>query len=502
MAAARGPVVIVGAGVVGASTAYHLAKEHGVRCVVIEAHEPAGAASGKAGGFLAKGWTAGSHKDVLVQSSFASYASLAAELGCDVQFRALDTRSVCADTRGAAAGVRSARATRTAVPWLDGRQFGGEEMGSAAAGTSAQVHPGLLTLALLRRAGETAGTVVVRGSVTGFVTEGDCGADDGAGPASVDGSGGTSGSDSGSGCAAAAEEAVRSGGVPGRRVCGVRVTGTLQRATLSDAAFRLDGGALGAAEAWAAAGAEPRGAVPASTPSPRAVTVATSGVVLCAGPWTDAVVGALCGAGARSGVYGAKAHSAVLLPPPGPARSALVGRPCALFLDYVDDGATMALSPEVYPRPDGTVYVCGHATDDALPPAAGTVRPRPEAARRLATAAGSVASALASAELLALQACFLPLSEDDEPSLGAVPGVENAWMGAGHGCWGILMAPATGRWLAAAAAGLDADAAVLDRAKLDPRRFLGAGAGAATGKRGASAPKEGGGAHSGAVPAR
>jgi glycine/D-amino acid oxidase-like deaminating enzyme len=46
--------------------------------------------------------------------------------------------------------------------------------------------------------------------------------------------------------------------------------------------------------------------------------------------------------------------------------------------------------------------------------------------------------------LVAEQACLLPTSPDNTPLVGAVPGVPGLYVAAGHGCWGILMAPATG----------------------------------------------------------
>ena len=49
-------VVICGAGVIGACTAYFLARR-GIEVVVVERTEVAAAASGKAGGFLALDWS-------------------------------------------------------------------------------------------------------------------------------------------------------------------------------------------------------------------------------------------------------------------------------------------------------------------------------------------------------------------------------------------------------------------------------------------------------------
>jgi glycine/D-amino acid oxidase-like deaminating enzyme len=66
-------VVIVGGGVIGCSTAYFLSLKSSCQVTLVEQCEVAAAASGKAGGFLARDWCSGP-LDVLARRSFDLHA--------------------------------------------------------------------------------------------------------------------------------------------------------------------------------------------------------------------------------------------------------------------------------------------------------------------------------------------------------------------------------------------------------------------------------------------
>jgi glycine/D-amino acid oxidase-like deaminating enzyme len=56
--------------------------------------------------------------------------------------------------------------------------------------------------------------------------------------------------------------------------------------------------------------------------------------------------------------------------------------------------------------------------------------------------------ALATAQLTGVRACARPVSVDRRPLVGRVPGVDGAFLCAGHGPWGISTGPATARMVA------------------------------------------------------
>jgi glycine/D-amino acid oxidase-like deaminating enzyme len=140
----------------------------------------------------------------------------------------------------------------------------------------------------------------------------------------------------------------------------------------------------------------------------------------------------------------------------------------ALFMDYrTADGR--ALEPEVIPRPDGTVYVCGMADRQPLPDSAEGVEVSDAGCATLARAAGRVSAALAAAPIERRQACYRPIAEDGIPLIGRVPGATGAYVATGHGPWGMLNAPGTG--LALAELITDGRATSLDLEAFDPARL-------------------------------
>jgi len=181
------------------------------------------------------------------------------------------------------------------------------------------------------------------------------------------------------------------------------------------------------------------------------------GVVVAMGPWSILASRWL----PLPAVYGFKGHSLVFST--GDAVPAE-----ALFLEYEEAGGE-TLTPEIFARSDGTVWACAVSSTAALPVDPADVVGDDGAHERLETLCRAVSPALATAPIVARQACFRPVTEDGLPLIGAVPGVEGAWVATGHSVWGMLNAPATGEAMAELI--LDGATSHVPLRPFDPRRL-------------------------------
>lgn len=170
-------VLICGAGAVGASVAHFLSRR-GTRPLVVDRSGPAAAASGKAAGFLALDWCAGTPVDELARASFALHRELAEELGAE----RLGYRPMGALMTAAADEHDLERYRGLPNPsWLDGNVVAHQVIGDPE--TTAQVNPRQFTRALLETAVERGAELAV-GVVDGVSFAGPDGAVDGV---SIDG---------------------------------------------------------------------------------------------------------------------------------------------------------------------------------------------------------------------------------------------------------------------------------------------------------------------------
>ncbi len=348
-------VLICGGGAIGCSIAYFLSRR-GAGVTLVERTGVANAASGKSGGFLALDWCDGGSLQRLARRSFALHAELAEALGGDA---AWNYRRMT--TYGGLAGY-GAGSDAAPLGWVSDsvaiRQF----LGSPE--TTAQVHPGSFTRAMMRAA-EDNGAKLVAGTVTGI--------------AQADG-----------------------------QVSGVEVDGE---------------------------------------------TLAADAMVIALGPWSVLAARWL----PLPPVYGLKGHSLVF--ETGDALPA-----DALFLETPDGAA----HPEVFPRSDGTTYVCGYRSQAPIPVDPAEVIPEEDESAIFEALCRDISPVLRDAPIRARQACYRPVTQDGVPLIGQVPGVAGAYLATGHNVWGILNAPATGEAMAELI--LDG-AATVDLAPFDPGRL-------------------------------
>lgn len=110
------------------SISYYLAKRHSTPCTIIDPVGIAPAASGKAGGFLARDWSDGSPVQELQRRSFDLHAEQAEHLGADgIDYRRLSCVAVSCDEGGG--GSKPKGKKLEGVEWADMNAIGSQVLG-------------------------------------------------------------------------------------------------------------------------------------------------------------------------------------------------------------------------------------------------------------------------------------------------------------------------------------------------------------------------------------
>lgn len=392
-------IVIVGAGIIGSSSAFFLSRHPSFNpkthvITLLEATRIAGGASGKAGGLLAL-WA---YPSSIVPLSFRLHKELAAEhdgasrwgyraVNCgqiEAKAKAVRTISVkraedrptdekdgiSSNDTGKGDSVSLKKRTKEAVgmlqaagvpkdlDWIDADSVSSyEEMSDP--GLTAQVHPYLFTTSMARLA-EERGVKVIYGSATSINTTKD---------------------------------------------------GAVESVSYTS---KEDGSEQ---------------VLPASH------------VVLSAGPWTQQIW-------PSAPITAMRAHS-VTIKPSRPVSPYALFTAIKLPKDFSSNQKparhSQIVTPEIYARPNNEVYACGDGdTTIPLPKATEHVEIDPQRCQDVVDQVCSISEELRDGEVTARQACYLPgVVGSDSPLIGETK-VRGLILAAGHTCWGIQNAPATG----------------------------------------------------------
>jgi len=191
-------------------------------------------------------------------------------------------------------------------------------------------------------------------------------------------------------------------------------------------------------------------------------TLHATEVVLAAGPWTTHIWPSL-------EMDAMRVHSVVV--------EAEV-TPYALFTEiqlpkgWAGSKNKKTVAPELYARPDGTVYACGEGDTLApLPKTAGLVLVDESRAQDILDYVSSISKPLREGKMTTKQACYLPAIVGHPGPLIGETGIKGLLMATGHTCWGIQNSCATGKLISEIVFEGEAKSARIET--LDPRRVLG-----------------------------
>ena len=136
--------------------------------------------------------------------------------------------------------------------------------------------------------------------------------------------------------------------------------------------------------------------------------------------------------------------------------------------------AQKRIPPEIYPRPDGTIYSCGPSDDNVpLPPTSDLVEVGKAVCETIYKDISSISQEIQNGEVLVQQACYRPIVVGRRREIGPLVGPtkkKGLWLAAGHDSWGIQNGPASGKVMAEMI--FEGIARSADVATLDPRCML------------------------------
>ena len=190
-------------------------------------------------------------------------------------------------------------------------------------------------------------------------------------------------------------------------------------------------------------------------------TIPVSDVVVATGPWTRSLL-------PEAPIKESRNHSIVIRP----------SRPISAYVIFPELHPRIPqkrIPPEIYPRPDGTIYSCGPSDEDVpLPESSGMVNVNQTVCETIYRDISSISQEIHDGEILIQQACYRPIVVGRNREIGPLVGPTNKkglWLAAGHDSWGIQNGPASGMVMAELI--FEKSVRSADVSSLDPRCMLG-----------------------------
>ena len=183
-------------------------------------------------------------------------------------------------------------------------------------------------------------------------------------------------------------------------------------------------------------------------------------IVIAAGPWTKFLFPA-------APIEESRNHSIVIRP----------SRPTSAYVLFPELNPQIPqkrIPPEIYSRPDGTIYSCCPSdTEVPLPETSDLVAVNETVCDSIYRDISSISKEIRDGEILIKQACYRPIvvgrNRDIGPLVGHT-GIKGVWLAVGHDSWGISNGPATGKVMSEMI--LEGQARSADVSSLDPRLML------------------------------
>lgn len=196
----------------------------------------------------------------------------------------------------------------------------------------------------------------------------------------------------------------------------------------------------------------------------KVISIDASDVVVAAGPWTKTLL-------PEAPINESRNHS-IVVRPQKPV-SAYV-----LFPELHPKIPQKRIPPEIYSRPDGTIYACAPSDRDVpLPETTDLVDVNIKVCDTIYHDVSSISQVFREGEIISRQACYRPFivgrARDIGPLVGPT-GIKSLRLASGHDSWGISNGPGTGKVISEMI--IDGKAISADVSSLDPRLMLKRGA--------------------------